>query len=600
MTGPTGADRDVVTRLERRAARERTARLEAELIAENQLRRSYERSREVELLAAISVIVNDSSDALAALGAAAKVMRRHCDFAVSHVLVPDDDGAFVTSDIWDADPAQLDFLDRVVSATVDERFLPPRGLPGEVAASHLALWLPNLSMAANYPRNAVITGGASWAFPVITGIDVVAVLEFVHPTPRAADERLLQLAPSIGTQLGRAFEWQRMQDKQDHDRKRLEDLLAQRDEDIKALKRETRAADETRAAYLAFLVHEAESTISRLTARDDESDSELVGRLQAVAERLVAAADGSGKRILGERLLCAPDEVIASVVTRYADSAVPVDVVPSGAAADFVTMLHRPSVERIVDELVSNAVAHSGGARVEVRAVVGAQDLTIDVRDEGPGFTWAGNGIRASGGGGLAQAARLAAALGGALSVTAQPGGGTLARARVAARSGGPAAWTVRSQRVLLVDDNEINRRLAAAMLERIGLATDVVSSASQALEAMRATPYGLVYMDVQMPEMDGREATRAWRSVTDGATSVDVPIVALTAHVGQTERDLCREAGMIDYLSKPFGIDALAQMSRRWLDRDQVEGELLDAGRGESGPVTSTATHVSDDAESR
>jgi CheY-like chemotaxis protein len=569
-------DRDVVERLERRAARERTARLEAELIAENQLRRSYERSREVELLAAIAVIVNDSADALAALGAAARVMRKHSDFAVSHVLVPDDDGAFVTSDIWDADPTQLDFLDRVVSATVDERFVPPRGLPGEVAASHLALWLPNLSMAANYPRNTVITGGASWAFPVITGIDVVAVIEFVHPMPRAADERLLQLAPSIGTQLGRAFEWQRMQEKQDHDRKRLESLLAQRDEDVKALKREARAADETRAAYLAFLVHEAESSIARLTARDDGSDTGVVGALQTVVTRLVAAADGSGKRILGERLLCAPDEVVESVVARYADSAVPVDVVRSGAAADFVTMLHRPSVERIVDELVSNAVTHSGGARVEVRATVGAQDLTIDVRDQGTGFTWEGNGIRASGGGGLAQAARLAAALGGSLTVTAQPRGGTLARARVAARSGGPAAWTVRSQRVLLVDDNEINRRLAAAMLDRIGLATDVVSGAAQALEAMRTTPYGLVYMDVQMPDMDGREATRAWRTVTDGATSVDVPIVALTAHVGQTERDLCREAGMVDYLSKPFGIDALAEMSRRWLDRDQVEGDHL------------------------
>lgn len=574
MTEPSGIDRDELSRLERRAAREWTARLEVELIAENQLRRSHERSREVELLAAIAVIVNDSSDALAALGAAARVLRKHCDFAVSHVLVPDDDGAFVTSDIWDADPTQLDFLDRVVSATVDERFLPPRGLPGEVAASHLALWLPNLSMAANYPRNAVITGGASWAFPVITGIDVVAVLEFVHPTPRAADERMLQLAPSIATQLGRAFEWQRMQHKQDADRTRLEDLLAQRDEDIKGLKRETRAADETRAAYLAFLVHEAESSIRLLTARDDGSDRGVVESLQAVVTRLVAAADGSGKRILGERLLCAPDEVVASVVARYADGPVPIDVVASGAAQDFVTMLHRPSVERIIDELVSNALSHAGGARVEVRATVGAQDLTIDVRDLGVGYTWDGNGIRASGGGGLAQAARLAAALGGSLTITAQPGGGTLARARVAARSGGPAAWTVRSQRVLLVDDNEINRRLAAAMLDRIGLATDVVSGAAPALEAMRTTPYGLVYMDVQMPDMDGRAATRTWRTVTDGATSVDVPIVALTAHVGQTERDLCREAGMVDYLSKPFGIDALAQMSRKWLDRDQIDSD--------------------------
>jgi CheY-like chemotaxis protein len=110
----------------------------------------------------------------------------------------------------------------------------------------------------------------------------------------------------------------------------------------------------------------------------------------------------------------------------------------------------------------------------------------------------------------------------------------------------------------------------------------------------MRATPYGMVYMDVQMPDMDGREATRVWRTVTDGATSVDVPIVALTAHVGQTERDLCREAGMIDYLSKPFGIDSLAQMSRKWLDRDQVDG---DAAEGDPIEVAVPSGQAGSDA---
>jgi CheY-like chemotaxis protein/GAF domain-containing protein len=580
VTSATPDDRAVVARLERRAARERTARLEAELIAENQLRRAYERSREVELMSAISVIVNDGPDALTVLAAAARVLRRHCEFAVSHVLVPDDDGAFVTSDIWDADPTQLDFLDRVVEASAEERFVPPRGLPGEVVGSHLALWLPNLSMAANYPRNAVIGGGASWAFPVITGIEVVAVLEFVHPIPRAADERLLQLAPSIATQLGRAFDWQRMRERQEAERRRLEDLLAQRDDDVRALKRETRVADETRAAYLAYLVHEAEAALGGLDPRPDGTDDHAAAMaLQSVVSRLVTAADGTGRRILGDRTLCAPDEVVSGVVERYADRAVPVTCLPSGAAPDFVTMLHRPSMERILDELLTNALDHSGTDRVEVQTAVGAQELVVEVRDHGTGFTWDGNGIRPSGGSGLAQSSRLAAALGGALTVTAVPEGGTVARVRVAARSGGPAAWTVRSQRVLLVDDNEINRRLAAAMLDRIGLATDVVNGAAAALEAMRSTPYGLVFMDVQMPDMDGREATRRWRQVTDGATSVDVPIVALTAHVGQTERDLCRDAGMVDYLSKPFGMEALAEISRRWLDRDQTDRDQGDAG---------------------
>jgi CheY-like chemotaxis protein len=567
------SERDVIARLERRAARERSARLEAELIAEKQLRRSYERSREVELFAAIAVIVNDADDALSALGAAAKALRRHCDFAVSHVLVPDEDGAFVTSDIWDADPAQLDFLDLVISATVEERFVPPRGLPGEVAASHLALWLPDLTMAANYPRQAMIPQVASWAFPVVTGVEVAAVIEFVHPLPRVADERLLQLAPSIGSQLGRAFEWERMHNHQESERRRLEDLLAQRSEETQALKRSSRTADDARASYLAYLVHEAEAALGQLRAGRGQADATAVGTLEDILMRLVSVADGAGRRVIGERTLLTPDQLVSGTVARHAGGPVPVLAVQRASGPQgYAAMLQVGLLERAVDALVDNALQHSGSDAVEVSATPTEDSLVVEVRDQGVGFTWDRNGERPSGGSGLAQATRIAGALGGTLTVTQAPGGGTLARLRVAARAGGPASWTTRSTRVLLVDDNTINRKLAAAMLDRIGLATDVVDGGGAALASMQATSYGVVFMDVQMPDVDGREATRRWRHVTDGATPADVPIVALTAHVGQAERELCRDAGMDDYLSKPFGIEELSQMARKWLDRDQSE----------------------------
>ena len=576
--------RETIARLERRAARERTARLEAELIAENQFRRSYERSREVELLASIAVIVNESSDAISALGAAAKVIRRHCDFAVSHVLLPDDDGAFVTADVWDADPASLDFLDKVVSVTVDLRFLPPSDLPGEVAASHLALWLPDLSLASNYLRIDALAGGASWAFPVVTGVDVVAVIEFVHPTPRVADERLLQLAPSIATQLGRAFDWQRLRERQEVDRRQLEDLLAQRAAEVTALQRERREAGESRSAYLAYLAHEATKSMQLLQTAEG-IPAAVVEDLNGLAAKLVVVADGTGRRILGDRSLVTPDGLLASVVSRYKDAPVPVSALPSGIDPAFVTSLHAPSVERVLVALVDNAIQHAGTDCVELSLELSSDELTIEVCDDGIGFTWDQNGARPSGEGGLAQAARLAHALGGDLQVTAEPRGGTVARVRLAARSGGPAAWTVRSTRVLLVDDNEINRRLAAAMLDRIGLTTDVVDGGRAALEAMRSTSYGLVFMDIQMPDLDGREVTREWRQTTDGATPADVPIVAVTAHVGQQERDLCREAGMVDYLSKPFGIEALSDRARRWMVRDHERSEAERAAAVQAEP---------------
>jgi CheY-like chemotaxis protein len=72
--------------------------------------------------------------------------------------------------------------------------------------------------------------------------------------------------------------------------------------------------------------------------------------------------------------------------------------------------------------------------------------------------------------------------------------------------------------------------------------------------------------MDVQMPGIDGREATRRWRSDGRGASALDVPVVALTAHVGDDERSLCADAGMDDFLSKPFGLAELEALCRRWL----------------------------------
>ena len=566
------SDADVIARLERRAARERAARLEAEIIAESQLRRSQERAREVELFASIAVLVNESRDALSTIGAAAKILRRHCDFAVSHVLVPDADGAFVTADIWDADADALTFLDVVMAATVDERFLPPRGLPGEVAASHLALWLPDLSSAANYPRSASITSGSSWAMPVVAGVDVVAVLEFVHPTPRAADERLLQLAPSLGSQLGRAFDWEALERRQAADRRRLEDLLAQRTEEVQTVRRESRLAEDARSSYLAYLVHEAEHALSVLRhegagAAPPEGARDARDALEDTVARLVSVADGGDRRIVGERTAIALDSLVASIVAPYDEAGVPVVAAVGPDDSEVVTTLHVPLVTRATRELIDNALSHSATDRIELVVTGTADSITLLVRDHGVGYTWPGNGSTPDGGGGLAQVARVTHALGGALEVVAEPDGGTSARLRIAARPGGPAAWVSRSTRVLLVDDNEINRRLAGAMLAKIGLDTDVVDGGAAALAAMERTAYGLVLMDVQMPEIAGREATRRWRAGAGGETLVGVPIVALTAHVGQAERDSCRDAGMTDYLSKPFGLEALAQMARTYLD---------------------------------
>ena len=119
-------------------------------------------------------------------------------------------------------------------------------------------------------------------------------------------------------------------------------------------------------------------------------------------------------------------------------------------------------------------------------------------------------------------------------------------------------------QRILLVEDNEVNRKLVLAMLERSGCETVVARDGIEGVEAARGGGFDLVLMDCQMPKMDGYAATRAIRELPGEAGSV--AIVALTANAMDGDRARCLDAGMDDYLAKPLRGVELDAMLRRWL----------------------------------
>lgn len=123
--------------------------------------------------------------------------------------------------------------------------------------------------------------------------------------------------------------------------------------------------------------------------------------------------------------------------------------------------------------------------------------------------------------------------------------------------------------RVLLVDDTESNTLVAKAILKRCGsVVPDTAENGLVALDLLRRNRYGLIYMDCMMPEMDGYEATRAIRNGEAGLENVDIPIVALTANAMRGDREICLEAGMSDYLSKPIDPQELVQSLTDWLGR--------------------------------
>ena len=133
------------------------------------------------------------------------------------------------------------------------------------------------------------------------------------------------------------------------------------------------------------------------------------------------------------------------------------------------------------------------------------------------------------------------------------------------------------------MDDNAVNQKLAVRLLEKLGMRADQVGSGREALSAVALVPYDVVFMDVQMPDLDGFQTTRAIR-VRELATGRRLPVIAMTAHAMKGDRERCLDAGMDGYVSKPIDRDSLR------LAIEHVLGEGALAAR----PALTTA---SDDA---
>lgn len=137
--------------------------------------------------------------------------------------------------------------------------------------------------------------------------------------------------------------------------------------------------------------------------------------------------------------------------------------------------------------------------------------------------------------------------------------------AEAQARSSGPVSVNeaIVQRRVLLAEDNVVNQKVAKRMLEKLGCNVDVASNGKEAMEMWSEQPYEVVFMDCQMPELDGYAATRAIRErETDDYRT---PIVAMTANAMEGDRERCLEAGMDDYIAKPVRTEMCREALERW-----------------------------------
>ena len=180
---------------------------------------------------------------------------------------------------------------------------------------------------------------------------------------------------------------------------------------------------------------------------------------------------------------------------------------------------------------------------------------------------------------GLAITRRLAELMGGEAGAGSVPGVGSTfwfeARLKKSAAAVAPPASSPDAEaqirqrfhgcRMLVADDEPVNLEVARMLLEDLGLVIDSAQDGAEAVTLAQETPYALVFMDMQMPNVDGLEATRQIRKLNGYR---DTPIIAMTANAFAEDRTRCFEAGMSDFLTKPFSPDTLFDISLRWLDR--------------------------------
>lgn len=120
--------------------------------------------------------------------------------------------------------------------------------------------------------------------------------------------------------------------------------------------------------------------------------------------------------------------------------------------------------------------------------------------------------------------------------------------------------------RILLVEDNKLNQRVAVGMLAKLGCVAEAANNGLEAVELLREKKYDLVFMDIQMPEMDGLEATGIVRRGAAGSENRNVPIIAMTAHASRQDRKTCLSAGMNDYVPKPISSELIGKAMLRVL----------------------------------
>lgn len=386
-----------VARLKRRLERERATRLEAEAIAERGLRNLYDRQRQLELLERIAAASNQMNSVRAMLQFATEQFCQFADWSFGHAFVTVD-GVLRSADAWHiANPARTTIFRTVTGAY---EFAPKIGLPGTVLATATPLWIAELAGDMNFPRlrfaeRCGLRSGV--AFPVLSGTDVVAVIELYGTEPRAPDAILLELMALCGVQLGRAIE-----------RQQAKERLEAQTVELAAARDKAKAADKAKSAFLANMSHELRTPLNAIIGFSDMMIHKICGELTEKYVEYAQDIRASGvhlKEILNDILdlskIDAGGMTLHTEIVSLVETAEDCRRIISPLAEKAGVMLafnipgdlplfqlDRTRFKQTMINIVSNAIKFTmPGGTVTVRAMLAPEECVVSVSDTGIGMT---------------------------------------------------------------------------------------------------------------------------------------------------------------------------------------------------------------------